>query len=71
MVFSMAGFALEDAFIKTVTKQLPVGQVLMLFGLGGAMVFAVLARRRGVALFNTCWKRISILGGSFSSFKFL
>lgn len=52
MVFSMAGFALEDAFIKTVTKQLPVGQVLMLFGLGGAMVFAVLARRRGVALFN-------------------
>jgi drug/metabolite transporter (DMT)-like permease len=52
MVASMAGFALEDAFIKTVTQQLPVGQVLMLFGAGGAMVFAVLARCRGVPLFN-------------------
>ena len=52
MVASMAAFALEDAFIKTVTQQLPVGQVLMLFGAGGALVFAALARSRGVPLLN-------------------
>lgn len=52
MIASMAGFAIEDAFIKTVTKQLPVGQVLVLFGAGGAIVFALLARRIGASLLN-------------------
>ena len=48
----MAAFAVEDAFIKTATKQLPIGQVLMLFGAGGAMLFAYLTRRSGAELFN-------------------
>jgi hypothetical protein len=32
MIAAMAAFAVEDAFTKTVTKQLPIGQVLVLFG---------------------------------------
>jgi hypothetical protein len=36
MIAAMAAFAIEDAFIKTATRQLPVGQVLVLFGAGGA-----------------------------------
>lgn len=43
----MAAFSIEDTFIKTATKQLPVGQVLMLFGVGGAFLFAYLTRRSG------------------------
>lgn len=47
MIAAMAAFALEDAFIKAATKQLPVGQVLVLFGAGGALLFAYLTRRHG------------------------
>jgi drug/metabolite transporter (DMT)-like permease len=52
MIASMAAFAIEDAFLKTVTKQVPVGQVLMIFGLGGLCVFAVMSRRVGTPLFQ-------------------
>ena len=52
MIASMAAFAIEDAFLKTVTKQLPVGQVLMMFGAGGLCVFALLARRAGASIFQ-------------------
>lgn len=45
MVAAMAAFALEDALIKYVTRLLPVGQVLVCFGAGGALLFALAARR--------------------------
>ena len=40
MIASMAGFSIEDAFLKTVTKHVSVGQVLMMFGAAGLCVFA-------------------------------
>ena len=43
MIASMAVFAVDDAFIKAASVTLPVGQVLVIFGLGGALVFASLA----------------------------
>ena len=52
MIASMAAFAIEDGFLKTVTKQLPVGQVLMMFGAAGLCVFALMARRAGAAIFQ-------------------
>ena len=51
MILAMALFAVEDAFIKTAARSLPVGQVLILFGLGGAAVFAVLTARARQPLF--------------------
>ena len=51
MVASMAGFAVEDAFIKASAGALPVAQVLVFFGLGGAAIFALQARLRGERLF--------------------
>lgn len=42
MIASMAGFAIEDAFLKAAAATLPLAQVLVLFGLGGALVFAAL-----------------------------
>jgi len=53
MIASMAAFAIEDAFLKTVTKQLPVGQVLMMFGAAGLCVFALMPRRAGASIFQT------------------
>ncbi len=52
MVASMAGFAVEDMFIKSAAKALPVGQILMIFGLGGMLAFIALTRRRGERVFH-------------------
>jgi drug/metabolite transporter (DMT)-like permease len=52
MIASMAGFAIEDAFLKTVTQQVPVGQVLMMFGFLGLCTFALMARRVDAPLFH-------------------
>lgn len=50
MVFAMFAFALEDALIKAVAAQLPTGEMLILFGLGGMLVFAVAAAASGARL---------------------
>lgn len=50
MIAAMAGFALEDALVKVAVRSLPPGEVLVLLGLGGASVFAALARRDGTVL---------------------
>lgn len=52
MIAAMAAFSLEDLFIKSATKSLPLGLVLILFGLGGMIVFMILTARRGEALLH-------------------
>ncbi|MFU8897619.1 EamA-like transporter family protein [Roseinatronobacter thiooxidans] len=47
MALAMAGFALEDMFIKLLADALPVGQVLLFLGLGGAVLFGLIAHRKG------------------------
>lgn len=47
MVLSMAGFALEDLAVKFAVRQLPAGEVLLIYGLLGVMVFAAMALARG------------------------
>jgi drug/metabolite transporter (DMT)-like permease len=47
MVFSMAGFAVEDMFIKSVARAMPLGQVLVLMGGLGVLWFGIMARRAG------------------------
>lgn len=49
MTAAMAGFAVEDLFLKAAARDLPVGQILLVQGLAGALVFALMARRRGEA----------------------
>lgn len=53
MVAAMAGFAVEDAFIKAAAEALPIGQVLVVFGVGGAIVFGLLARLNGDTLYSS------------------
>lgn len=50
MMTAMAAFAVEDSFVKAASATLPVAQILMMFGLGGAIVFAMLARASGQRL---------------------
>lgn len=52
MSIAMALFALEDMFVKRAATALPVGEVLMLFGLGGMVAFAVLALKAGHPLWH-------------------
>lgn len=51
MVASMAGFAVEDMFIKSASRAMPVGQVLVLMGFLGVLWFGALAWRTGQPAF--------------------
>lgn len=66
MTLAMAGFALEDMFIKLLSETLPVGQVLAFLGAGGAMVFGLLTRRQGSRLVSPAlatWPVLARNGG--------
>lgn len=52
MVGSMAAFAVEDLFLKRAAGALPPGLVLVINGLIGGTIFAILARRRGEQPFS-------------------
>ncbi|MBJ2152589.1 DMT family transporter [Paracoccus sp. IB05] len=52
MVSAMAAFAIEDTFLKHAAVSMPPGQVLVINGLAGGGIFALLALRRGEAVFS-------------------
>lgn len=52
MVAAMAAFAVEDALIKRLAHEMPIGQALIFFGLGGVLAFAALARHDGTILLH-------------------
>lgn len=52
MIAAMAGFAVEDMFLKAVTAHIPLGQALLIFGLTGAAFFAFLTKRAGETLLH-------------------
>jgi drug/metabolite transporter (DMT)-like permease len=47
MTLAMLAFALTDMFIVFITDALPVGQILAMFGFGGALLFGLWARLQG------------------------
>ncbi|WP_333829022.1 DMT family transporter [Pararhodobacter sp.] len=61
MVAAMAGFAIEDALIKYLALTLPVGQIMVLIGLGGALIFGLIAHRQGYSLFVPEFARGAVL----------
>ncbi len=52
MVLSMALFSLEDMFIKAAAETVPIGQILMLFGLGGMLAFMGFTKQRGEVILH-------------------
>jgi len=51
MITAMAGFAVEDMFIKSAAKAMPLGQVLALMGALGVLCFALQSHRLGEPAF--------------------
>jgi drug/metabolite transporter (DMT)-like permease len=47
MTAAMAGFAVEDVFLKAAADSVPLGQVLTLFGLMGLVAFMAMAKAQG------------------------
>lgn len=52
MVGAMAFFAIEDMLIKQLAARMPIGQVVMLLGAGGGVVFTLLAAMSGRSLMS-------------------
>lgn len=52
MILAMAGFATEDGFVKYLSKSLPVGQILILLGISGGLVFWAMLARKGRPLLS-------------------
>ena len=52
MVASMAGFAMQDMFIKWMAADLPTGQILLVLGALGLPIFALMARLDGRQVFT-------------------
>ena len=53
MIGAMAAFAVEDALLKAASGTVPIGQILIWFGMGGALLFAVLAGIDGQPLYSS------------------
>ena len=53
MIGAMAAFAIEDTLLKTASGTMPIGQILIWFGLGGALLFAGLTRMDGQPLYSS------------------
>lgn len=52
MVLAMLGFALEDMFIKLLAGAVTVGQILVMLGIGGSLVFGTIVLIQGKPLFS-------------------
>lgn len=52
MVLAMACFSAEDAFIKAAAETVPLGQIILLFGLFGTAIFILFTLRRGEKIFH-------------------
>ncbi|MCD9146692.1 DMT family transporter [Pseudophaeobacter flagellatus] len=62
VIASMAAFTLEDMFIKRLSGDIPVGQILMMLGAGSGAVFAVAAVYKRDNLFaRAAWRGPAIL----------
>ncbi|WP_417257587.1 DMT family transporter [Celeribacter sp.] len=62
MVAAMVLFALEDTLLKDVATRLPVGEVMMIFGIGGMAVFAGLIKQRNERLLHPAlWSRVMLI----------
>jgi len=60
-VAAMAGFAVEDMFLKRAAATVPVGQILMIFGAGGMIAFALMVLRRGERVLHPAILTLAIL----------
>lgn len=62
VIASMAAFTLEDMFIKRLSGEIPVGQILIMLGIGSGSVFAAVALFKRENLFaKAAWRGASLM----------
>ncbi|QFT93113.1 Riboflavin transporter [Roseovarius sp. THAF9] len=62
VILSMAAFTVEDMFIKKMSADISVGQILIFLGIGSASIFAVVSRLGGHRIFaKEAWRRPFLL----------
>ena len=62
MLAAMAGFTIEDAFIKQLSSTISIGQILIVIGLCSSVFFALLARISGHSLLaSNVWTRATLI----------
>jgi drug/metabolite transporter (DMT)-like permease len=62
MLAAMAGFTIEDAFIKQLSSTISIGQILIVIGLCSTVFFALLAVTRGHRLLaSNAWTRATLI----------
>ena len=47
MLMAMVGFTLEDTFIKKMSGDISLGQILICLGIGAGIIFAIMAKSKG------------------------
>lgn len=47
MLVAMAGFTMEDLFVKKLSADISTGQILMMLGIGSGLAFAIMAKSKG------------------------
>ena len=61
MLAAMAGFTLEDVFIKQLSSTIPTGQILITSGIVGSIFFGYISFAKGQKLFSAdVWTRKTI-----------
>lgn len=66
MTLGMAGFAVEDMFIKLMAAHLPPGQIILSLGVAGTLLFGLAARRRGMRLWSPELWHPAVMGRNLS-----
>jgi len=61
MVMAMAGFAVEDMFIKSAAATLPLGEVLLLYGVAGLVLFIGLTAKAGDRILHPAYLSRALL----------
>ncbi len=62
MVASMAGFAIEDMFIKWAAAGVPTGQILVLLSVFATPFFAIMTRRQGASVWDKAALHPAVIG---------
>ncbi len=62
VLLAMAGFTIEDAFIKHLAVEISVGQILIILGIGSSVIFATMAVASRQNLFaREAWSKPALL----------
>ena len=50
IILAMAGFAIEDSIIKLLTQRLNPGQIIVMIGSGGTLIFFFMLKFQGIPI---------------------